>query len=507
MDADVLAEDRPNNLTVALAEGEAVGFAWLDLSTGEGGTCMASLDGCGAALARIAPSEILVARWPETSDALAVAVRGSGVPFSTLDRPELASGEAEQVLARAYGQEQREAMRSFSPPELGALAALLDYTLAVVGRLPEALPLPRGAPIGDRMEIDGPTLRGLEVLASASGRKGCLLSVMDRTVTAPGARLLVRQLCAPLTSPETIRWRLAMVRVLVAQPQVRADCREAMSGMPDMLRACGRLSLGKGGPRDLAAVRDGLDQAAAAAKRLTALPDPPPGLVTASRELATASDGTCGNLAQALRRALVLVPPLSAKEPGFIADGYAKRLDAARAEIARAKAAINELQARYVEETGVKTLRIRTNSVVGHHVEVPAASAKALGPDFTLRQGLASATRFTTAELDRLAAALEAAAGQASAAEQFVFGKLRSAVLTSREALARISHAAAALDLVRPGARRQPRGTGRSRSWPTTRAWPSRAVATPWRRRCWKRRGAASSPTIAGWARRSGCGC
>ena len=448
VDADVLAEGKPNNLTVALTEGEAVGFAWIDLSTGEGGTCMASLQGCGAALARIAPSEVLVARWPETSDTLAVAVRGSGVPFSDLDRPELTFNEVDRVLVLAYSQERRRAMRGYSPPELNALAALLDYTLAVVGQLPEGLVPPRRAPIGDTMVIDGPTLRGLEVLTSASGRNGSLLSVLDRTVTAPGARLLVRQLCAPLTNPDTIRRRLAMVRVLVSQPQVRADCREDLSGMPDMLRACGRLSLGKGGPRDLAAVRGGLDRAASVAARLRALPDLPPGLVTTGRELAIASDGDCGALAKALRRALVPEPPLSAKEPGFITSGFAKRLDASRAEVAKAKVAIEDLQARYVEETGVKALRIRVNSVVGQHVEVPAASAKALGPDFTLRQGLASTTRFTTAELDRLAATLETASEQAAAAEQVIFGELRSAVLNAREALTRIAHAAAALDLV-----------------------------------------------------------
>ncbi len=180
-------------------------------------------------------------------------MRGSGVAFSDLQRPELTADEADRVVVRAYGQERRQAMRGFSPPELGALAALLDYVHAVVGQWPEGLVPPRRALIGETMEIDAPTLRGLEVLSSASGRNGSLLSVLDRTVTAPGARLLVRQLYAPLTNPGTIRRRLAMVRVLVAQPPVRANCREDLSGMPDMLRACGRLSLGKGGPRDLAA--------------------------------------------------------------------------------------------------------------------------------------------------------------------------------------------------------------------------------------------------------------
>jgi len=218
--------------------------------------------------------------------------------------------------------------------------------------------------------------------------------------------------------------------------------------MPDILRACGRLSLGKAGPRDLAAIRDGLDRASTLAGKLGAAGDLPPGLAPVARDLGAASAGPCGALAGALRRALAPDPPASFAEPGFIAKGYAKRLDACRAEAARAKAAIEDLQARYVGDTGVKSLRIRVNSVVGHHVEVPAASAQSLGPGFTLRQGLASSTRFSTPELDSLAAVLEEASAQASRAEQAVFVDLSAAAMASREALTRIAHAAAALDLV-----------------------------------------------------------
>jgi DNA mismatch repair protein MutS len=448
VDADVLAAGRPNTLAVAHAEGEAVALAWTDLSTGEAGTCMASLGGCAAALARIVPSEILVSRWPDGSEALALAVRGSGAKFSDLPGDGLRPDEADAVLARAYGSGWREALRGFSPLELTAHTALLDHVRRVLGTLPTGLPLPRRVSAGDTVEIDAPTLRGLGVLTSGSGHDGSLLSVMDRTVTAPGARLLVRQLSAPLTDPATIGRRLAMVRCFVGNPALRADCRDGLGGMPDILRACGRLSLGKAGPRDLAAVRDGLDRASILAGKLGAAGDLPPGLAPVARDLGAASAGPCGALAGALRRALAADPPSSLAEPGFIAKGYAKRLDACRAEAARAKEAIDELQARYVGDTGVKSLRIRVNSVVGHHVEVPAASAQSLGPGFTLRQGLASSTRFSTPELDSLAAVLEEASAQASRAEQAVFVELSAAAMASREALTRIAHAAAALDLV-----------------------------------------------------------
>jgi DNA mismatch repair protein MutS len=448
VDSAVLAAERSNNLTIVSAEADTVAFAWIDLSTGAAETYMAALEGCGPALARIAPSEVLVAEWPDGSDALAVALRGAGALFSDLNRPELPSEAAQSLFALAYGAEARTMLRGFSPPELRALALLLDYVRATVGQLPNALLPPRRAPIGGTMEIDAPTLRGLEVLSAASGRNGALLSVLDRTVSPAGARLLARQLSAPLTDPVTIRRRLAMVRYLVNAPPIRAACREGLSSMPDMLRACGRLSLGKAGPRDLAAVRDGLAQAQAVASQLNDAPDLPGGLATARRELSLADEDTLEGLARTLRTALVGMPPVALRDMEFIAEGYDRQLDACRTEASVAQNAISRLQERYIKETGIKSLKIRTNTVLGYHLEVPASSAKAIGTGFTLRQGLASSTRYSTAELDRLATAHDAAIKETARIEETLFRGLSGAVLSERTGLARVAHAAAALDLV-----------------------------------------------------------
>ena len=448
VDAAVLAADRANNLTVAFAEGLAVAFAWIDLSTGEAGTCMAALEGCGPALARIAPSEVLVAQWPDGSDALAVALRGGGVSFSDLNCAELSSEDGQTLLSQAYGPEARAALRGFSPPELRALTLLLDYVRATVGLLPEALLPPRRAPIGGTMEIDAPTLRGLEVLSAASGREGALLSVLDRTVTAPGARLLARQLRAPLTDPVTIHRRLAMVRYLVDTPPLRAGSRDGLSSMPDMLRACGRLSLGKARPRDLAVVRDGLARAREIVSQLNDAPNLPAGLTSVRRELSLADEDSRDGLTGVLRRALVSESPVMMREIGFIAEGYDRQLDSFRAAASAARDAIARLQDRYVRETGIKSLKIRTNNVLGYHLEVPASSTNALGNEFTLRQGLASSTRYSTAELDGMATTHEAAIERVARIEEALFRDLSRAVLSERAPLARIAHAAAALDLV-----------------------------------------------------------
>ncbi len=448
VDVDVVPAGQTNNLTIASASGRTVAFAWADLSTGEAGTTTASLEGCGPALARIAPAEILIVRWPEGSDALAVAIRSSGVPSSNLSDTDGSQDDPDAVLEHAYGKGWRDRLRGISPAELTVLATLLGYLRASVGKLPDGLSPPRRVLMGDTMQIDAPTLRGLEVLTSGSGREGSLLSAIDRTVTPAGARLLARQLAAPLTSSQQIERRLAMVRSLVANPQVRADCREDLGAMPDILRACGRLSLGKGGPRDLAAIRDGLERSSATAKRLHGVANLPLGLASVARDLAVSTEGPCAGVARSLRQAVVPQPPATTQEPGYVVKGYSARLEEGRADAARAQDAIDELQAHYATKTGVKALRIRVNTLVGYHVEVPSSQAKALGDGFVLRQGLASSTRFSTTELDKLAARLDDAAKRTARAEQAVFTDLSNALMGVREALTRIAHSAAALDLV-----------------------------------------------------------
>ena len=132
VDVNVVPGERTNNLTIALTEGQVVAFAWVDLSTGEASATTASLEGCGPALARIAPTEILVARWPDGSEALAIAVRSAGVPYSDLSGADGIINEADTVLEQGFGTGWQDRLRGFSPTELAAMAVLLDYVRAAL---------------------------------------------------------------------------------------------------------------------------------------------------------------------------------------------------------------------------------------------------------------------------------------------------------------------------------------------------------------------------------------
>ncbi len=300
------------------------------------------------------------------------------------------------------------------------------------------------------MEIDAATRRNLELSRTLSGdRQGSLLATIDRTVSGVGARLLAAHLAAPLTDPAAIDHRLDAVGFFAEQDTLRADLRGHLRRCPDLERSLGRLVLGRGGPRDLAAIRDGLTQAATlkvllAEGRLT----PAPALVVE----AIAGLGDHSELRDGLTRALAAELPVLSRDGGFIADGYDEALDALRTLRDQSRRLIAELQARYASETGIPALKIRHNNVLGYFIETtPVHADKLMRPPhdavFIHRQTLASAVRFSSTELAELQSAIGEAADKALALELGMFAELVTSVTDSGDAIAETAWALAALDV------------------------------------------------------------
>ena len=462
---ETLLEAARNNFLAALAEAQGVlALSWLDVSTGEFAT--ESLEGRepGAALARLAPGELLVsdrlAARPEVARALTDAREGGTTAVTLQPASLFDSANAERRLARLFGVATLDAFGRFSRAELAAAGALVDYVeLTQKGALPRLAP-PRAVATGETMEIDAQTRRNLE-LASAlgGGRRGSLLEVIDRTRTGAGARLVAALLAAPLTDPEAINRRLDAVAWFHdddgAPGGPRGAVAAALKGAPDIERALARLTLGRGGPRDLAAIRRGLEAAMALGAALGEGPPhglaPPPPLV---REW-LADLGDHGALIALLARALVREPPLFARDGGFVAQGFDPAFDEARGLRDDSRKLIAGLEARYRDATGISGLRIRHNNVLGYFIEVRPGQAEALaaatGPDgearhFHHRQTLASAVRFNTAELVSLETRIARAAERALALELEIFERLRTEVGSCAEAIATAARALAWLD-------------------------------------------------------------
>ena len=284
-------------------------------------------------------------------------------------------------------------------------------------------------------------------------RDGSLLATVDRTVTAPGARLLASHLSRPSLDRSEIESRLEAVAWLVADTDVLDALRSRLKAAPDLERARTRLRLGRGGPRDLQAIGRALSAGDAAARELAAVEGGVPSRLQAAIDvllLANRSDlkTFASDLSQALNDSL----PMLARDGGFIAPGWDSALDDARGLRDDSRRIIAELQARYARETGISALKIKFNNVLGYFIDVPARHGDALmapplSETFIHRQTLAGNVRFSTRELSDLAGRISRAEEEAKAREGELFNGFCAGVDALNEALATSARAIADLDV------------------------------------------------------------
>ena len=447
---DNLLDARRHNFLAALAEvaGEFA-LASVELSTGEVEFQPVAAAGLGAALARLQPGELLLSdrllQRPELFELLAewrpVLTPQPNARFD--------SESGRQRLAKLYGVGTLDGLGSFGRAECAAGGALVEYIdLTQRGKLPQ-LGAPRRLSLGAVMEIDAATRRNLELVETLSGeRRGSLLATIDRTITGAGARRLAADLAGPLTDPGAIEARLDLVETFLTDDRLRPDLRALLKECPDMARALSRLTLGRGGPRDLAGLRDGL----AVTQRLKPLLAARPEAVSDGLlRRAVADLGEHGVLIDRLSRALAAELPLFARDGGFIAAGYAFDLDEWRQLRDESRRLMAALQARYAETSGIAGLKIRHNNVLGYYIEVTPAHAGKLdaGPGglFIHRQTMANAMRYTTVELSEIETRIGQAGDKALALELALFEDLVGEAAARAEAIQRAAAALAALDV------------------------------------------------------------
>ncbi len=443
---DHLLEPRCANYLAALAEaGGGIGLAWFDLSTGELWLQPMSEAGLAAALGRIDPSEMLVPERLIQRPALFEIFQPFKTRLTVEPDARFDSENGRRRLAALYGVDTLDGFGRFGRAEIAAAGALAAYVeLTQKGRAPPLQP-PRRLAADGALEIDPATRRNLELTRTQAGeRQGSLLSAIDQTVTAAGARLLAAHLSAPLTDPGDIDRRLDAVAFLHRDRALTEALRRLLSAAPDIERALGRLALGRGGPRELAAIREGIIAADAVRGLLPVIL--PAALATAKSGLAPLDA-----LVDRLGRALAPELPLQARDGNFIAPGYSAELDRQRTMRDDGKRLIAEMQAEYVAESGVQTLKIRHNQVIGYHIEVTSAHAERMatapaGP-FIHRQTLGGAVRFTTVRLAELDRGIAEAADRALAIERAIFQDLAAEVTGRAEAIGGIARALAAIDL------------------------------------------------------------
>jgi len=434
---EALLEPRRANVLAAACELRGTcGIAACDISTGRMELEECPPDRIGAALARLGASELVASEsW-------------LAAPPDAIRRPasDFASERGEERLRAIHAVGTLDAFGEFSRPMLAAAGGLIAY-LDHVGRGNLPLLLPPVARAGEaHLAMDEATRSSLEILQSSQGgRKGSLIEAIDRCVTGAGARQLADDLSAPLTDRRPIEARLALVQWLVDDPLLRGDLRSVLRAAPDVGRALGRVVAGRGSPRDLGQLRDGLTEARRVHDHLQRCAERPALLEALMPQLSGH-----GALTDLYARALVPAPPTERGQGGYIAEGYDAALDELRRVSGDARRAIAALEAKYRDQTGIAALKIRHNGVLGYFIEVPAARADPLmAPEsgFTHRQTMAGAVRFNALALHEEASRIAEAGGHALAAEEAHFEELVTEAVKARQAIAATAAALARLDV------------------------------------------------------------
>ncbi|MEM9782186.1 MAG: DNA mismatch repair protein MutS, partial [Pseudomonadota bacterium] len=452
---DTLLQARASNYLAAAAviRGRTA-LAWADLSTGMLAVAPVPDGAIGAQMARLAPSEVLLADVDadDPENDLIAAAEQAGAVVTLRARAAFDSQAGADRLKRLFRVASLDGFGAFERPELAALGALADYMeLTQQGRLPMLHP-PRREPGDAVMRIDAASRRNLELMRTLSGaREGSLLATVDRTRTGAGARLLAERLSAPLLDPVVIASRHDAVDWLAARPVQASTLDATLAETPDIERALSRLALGRGGPRDLSAVRGALQAAAALHHALAPDGEVDDALDLLPSEIHEALAAMVGHdtLRTTLEAALADAPPLALAQGGTIREGHDADLDRARELSQQGRGVIATMQRDLAAATGIDGLKIKHNNVLGYFIEVTARHADRLHGDgaFRHRQTLANAHRFTTEQLAETENAILNAGARTKEIEARLFAKLVAAVLAEHGALIRLAGGLAALDV------------------------------------------------------------
>ena len=446
---DALLDARRSNFLCAFAEvRDEAALAWVDISTGELRAMPCPLVQLLPELARLAPREVLISEAREAD--LATMVADAGSALTALARGSFDSASGERRLCALFGVGTLDAYGNFGRAEVAALGALIDYLdLTQRGKLPLLRP-PQQELAGSAVQIDAATRRNLEITTALSGgREGSLLAAIDRTLTSGGGRLLERRLSGPSRDLDVIRARHKTVRHLVTEGHLRDTLRHDLRQVPDIDRALSRLALERGGPRDLASIRDGLRLAEALSVKLA---DTTGLLAEAAASLVGAGLVGNGNLVALLDRALMAEPPLMARDGGFMAPGFDADLDDTRRLRDEGRGVIGAMQAEYVTATGIGGLKIKHNNVLGYFIETTDVHAgRMLAPPlserFIHRQTTANQVRFTTVELSALETRILNAGNRVLEIEKQHFEVLRLAVMAWAAPIGAAARGLAEIDL------------------------------------------------------------
>ncbi len=441
----LLDPKNPSYLVALVGDIKGVAVAAADISTGICLRELVSEHELEGVLSRLSPQEILMTEKLSQIPSLVESL----IPYKAKITHQVDSRfdyeNNQEKIKKFYGVASLDALGSWSDLEVKAVGALLDYISLTQKSKDVALGVPMGLRSGDYLQMDASTQRNLEIFTTLRGEKrGSLLEAVDYTCTAAGGRALRHALAYPFARLEPIQNRLDQVAALLEERSLRESLEEILKKCPDGERAFGRLAYNRGGPRDLKM----LERALGVGRQVHDLLKGTPLEAQACFSELSALVGM-GGLEEKLARALVEAPPILAREGGFVKSGYLQQLDELRHLKDHGHQEIATLQARYVRETGIPSLKIKFNNILGYYIEITAAHRQRVPEQFIHRQTLVNGARFSSVELTEIQEKLHSASSQCLEIEATLFQGFVRDVLGCAQGLAALFKLIAELDLVR----------------------------------------------------------
>lgn len=444
---EALLDSRSANYLAAFCQIEkTIGLAWCDISTGKFYTLNLSESSIETELERIRPGEILISESLYSKYLSSENLAEYRDVIVSTPENYFNIKKAEHRLCEAFRVSSSSAFGVFSELEISSAAAIIEYlNITQKGILPRLI-FPNSMNSDETMSIDVSTRRNLEIMESLSGEKGSsLFDIIDLTVTGPGSRALCDRLSAPLKNPKIISDRLDAVAWFINSETVRDRLRQILASIPDLARVLGRITTYRSGPRDLAAIRDGLAIIPILRDIFSNYSfenEVPKEINNLLKDL-----GEHSELVNLLTKALIETPPVISREGNFVRLGYDKKLDHLVALRDEGRKLMAELAERYRNDTGITSLKIKHNNVLGYFIEVTSGKTEQLGDSFIHRQTLTNSSRYTTIELSDLEQNIVTASEKALANELYIFDELIKKVITNADSIAVAGDALANLDL------------------------------------------------------------
>ncbi len=451
-DLDLLESKRANYLGAVFSDEGAYGFAYADLTTGEFRLMQApSRSSLLDELARIAPSELL------TSDGQTQEF--GGLPnHLAYDHYAFLPENARFTLCEHFKTKSLDGFGCADlPTAVGAAGAIVHYLKHQLRRKIDHLASLRCEAPNDHVLLDAATQSNLELVSSRGTRDTSLLAALDRTVTPMGGRRLRQWILQPLRDLSELERRQQFIADLLQEPDLLASLRDLLKSIRDLERASGRLSQASGNPRDLVALKISLEQIPALKKELQHLLDRlafgtngpnEPGTIARLAQRVQNDLLEMPELAAKLSHALLDDPPLALKEGGIFHDGFDPQLDELRQASREGKTWITELQEREINRTGIKSLKVRFNSVFGYFIEITKANLASVPGHYTRKQTTVGGERFITPELKEIEAKILGADERARHLEYQLFQTLREATLGELGPIQQSAGAIATLDVI-----------------------------------------------------------